>query len=142
MRLGRGGGGIRCASGREARSRLLVLADGGANAGRIPGIAFDEKDYAQRAVLARVRTDRPHDNRAYERFTPAGPVALLPIADEYALIWTASPEEAARLLALDEPSFAAELQSHFGDRAGRFMTVAQLPPFPLTLPLAHPPTAL
>jgi 2-octaprenyl-6-methoxyphenol hydroxylase len=133
---------IRFASGREARSRLLVLADGGANAGRIPGIAFAEKDYAQRAVLARVRTDRPHNHRAFERFTPAGPVALLPTAEEYALVWTASPGEAERLLALDEASFAAELQSHFGDRAGRFLTVAQRASFPLKLRVVNTPIAL
>ncbi len=133
---------VRFASGREARSRLLVLADGGANAGRIPGIAFEEKDYGQRAVLAKVGTDRAQDNRAYERFTPTGPVALLPTGEGYALVWTASPQEATRLLALDEPGFLAELQAHFGDRAGRFVAVAERASFALRLRVVNTPVAL
>jgi 2-octaprenyl-6-methoxyphenol hydroxylase len=133
---------LRFASGREVSARLLVLADGGANAGKIPGIAFEEKDYGQHAVLAKVRTDRAHGNRAYERFTPAGPVALLPAGAQYALVWTASPQEATRLLALEEARFLAELQSHFGDRAGRFVAVAQRASFALRLRVVNTPIAL
>jgi 2-octaprenyl-6-methoxyphenol hydroxylase len=133
---------IRFASGDSARAKLLVLADGGANARRIPGIAFNEKDYAQSAIVAAVHADRPHDGRAYERFTPGGPVALLPVEDRYALVWTASPAEAARLLALDEGAFLAQLQDHFGDRAGRFTAVARRASFPLMLRTVNAPVAL
>ena len=133
---------IRFASGRSVTARLLVLADGGANATKIPGIAFVEKDYAQEAVVAAVRTDRPHGSRAYERFTPCGPLALLPVDDRYALVWTATPDEAERLLALGEAGFLAELQAHFGDRAGRFLTVASRASFPLKLRAVNVPVAL
>jgi 2-octaprenyl-6-methoxyphenol hydroxylase len=133
---------LRFSSGRETRARLLVLADGGANAGKIPGIAFAEKDYGQVAVLAKVRTDRAHAARAYERFTPQGPVALLPAGDEYALVWTAAPAEAARLLAVDEPRFLAQLQSHFGDRAGRFVSASPRTSFPLRLRVVNSAIAL
>ncbi len=129
-------------SGREVRSRLLVLADGGANAAKIPGIAFLEKDYRQQAVVASVRTDRGPAQRAYERFTPAGPVALLPVEDGFALVWTAEPREAERLLALDETRFLAELQAHFGDRAGRFVAVAKRASFALKLRTVNVPVAL
>jgi len=140
--LDAGAAQLRFASGREARSLLLVLADGGANAGKIPGIAFAEKDYGHSAVLAKVRTDRAHGQRAYERFTPAGPVALLPAGEDYALVWTAAPGEAARLLALDEPRFLAELQSHFGDRAGRFVAASPRTTFPLRLRVVNCAIAL
>jgi 2-octaprenyl-6-methoxyphenol hydroxylase len=133
---------IRFAPGREARARLLVLADGGANAGKIPGIAFTEKDYAQHAVVGALRADRPHGFRAYERFTPQGPVALLPVEERYALVWTASPREAQRLLALDEAAFLAELQAHFGDRAGRFVSIEARASFPLKLRAVNQPVAL
>jgi 2-octaprenyl-6-methoxyphenol hydroxylase len=133
---------VRFASGREVRARLLVLADGGANATKIPGIAFTEKDYAQQAVVASVRTDRPHGFRAYERFTPDGPVALLPVDDRFALVWTAAPGAARRLLALEDSAFLAELQSHFGDRAGRFLTVASRAAFPLKLRTVNVPVAM
>jgi 2-octaprenyl-6-methoxyphenol hydroxylase len=136
------GATIRFASGREARSRLLVLADGGANAGKIPGIAFNEKDYAQQAVVGALHTDRPHGFRAYERFTPQGPVALLPVGERYALVWTASPRDAQRLLALDDAAFLAELQAHFGDRAGRFVSIESRASFPLKLRAVNVPVAL
>ena len=133
---------LRFASGREARARLLVLADGGTNAARIPGIAFHEKDYGQQALIGAVRVDRPHGGRAYERFTPSGPLALLPVQDRYALVWTAVPDEAARLLALDEAGFLAQLQEAFGDRAGRFTSIAARAAFPLRLRTVNVPIAL
>lgn len=133
---------VHFACGGEARARLLVLADGGANATKIPGIAFTEKDYGQQAVVAAVRTDRPHGFRAYERFTPDGPVALLPVEDRYALVWTAAPDAAQRLLALEDGAFLAALQSHFGDRAGRFLAVGARAAFPLKLRAVNVPVAL
>ena len=121
------------ASGSEVEARLLVLADGGANASRIPGLGFEEKDYGQVAVVASVGTDRPHGGRAWERFTPRGPMALLPVGERYALVWTASPKEAERLLALRDDEFAAQLQARFGDRAGRFTAPGPRASFPLRL---------
>jgi len=133
---------VRFASGREVRARLLVLADGGANAARIPGIAFTHKDYDQHAVVATLCCDRPHGNRAYERFTSHGPIALLPIKERYALVWTAQPEEARQLLAMPEGAFLAQLQSHFGDRAGRFTSASERSSFPLRLRAVNSPVAL
>jgi len=133
---------LRFPAGGEASARLLVLADGGANAGRIPGIAYVEKDYGQSAVVASVTTDRAHGHRAYERFTPAGPVALLPVGDAFALIWTATAPESERLLTIDPPAFLAELQSHFGDRAGRFREVSGRASFALRLRRVNVPVAL
>lgn len=133
---------LRFASGEPVQASLLVLADGGANAARIPGIAFMEKDYQQRAVVGAVRCDRAHEGRAYERFTPRGPMALLPVGDRYALVWTATPAEADRLLALDDPAFLAQLQEAFGDRAGRFVAVSDRASFPLKLRAINTPVAL
>jgi 2-octaprenyl-6-methoxyphenol hydroxylase len=124
------------------RARLLVLADGGANASRIAGISYATKDYGQKALSAIVTTDRPHGARAYERFTPRGPAALLPLEERFALVWTETPEAADRLLALDEATFLAELQAHFGDRAGRFTSVGARSAFPLTLRTVNANTAL
>jgi len=130
------------ATGREIPARLLVLADGGANATRIAGIAFVEKDYRQHAVVASVATDRPHAGRAWERFTPQGPMALLPSGDRYALVWTAAPHESERLLALGDGSFMEELQRRFGDRAGRFSSPGPRFAFPLRLRQVNTPIAL
>jgi 2-octaprenyl-6-methoxyphenol hydroxylase len=126
----------------SVEARLLVLADGGANASRIPGIAFQEKDYGQVAVVGLLATDRPHAGRAYERFTSEGPMALLPVGARMALVWTATPAEAQRLLALDEASFLRELQARFGDRAGRFTAIENRASFALRLRSVNVPTAL
>lgn len=124
-----------------ARARLLVLADGGANAGRVPGLAFREKDYGQVAVVGGVHADRPHGHRAYERFTPQGPMALLPVDDRYGFVWTATPDEGERLKALPPEAFLAELQAAFGDRAGRFTAVQARASFPLRLRTINTPIA-
>jgi 2-octaprenyl-6-methoxyphenol hydroxylase len=129
-------------TGTEAQARLLVLADGGANASRIPGIAFAQKDYGQVALVAPVTTDRAHAGRAWERFTPRGPMALLPVQGRYALVWTATPSQGERLLGLAEPEFLAELQERFGDRAGRFTGVGPRASFPLRLRTVNTPIAL
>jgi len=133
---------LRLSSGEEASARLLVIADGGASAAKIPGIAFAEKDYGQQAIVGPVRTDRRHEGRAYERFTPQGPLALLPVGDHYALVWTAVPERARELLALPDEAFLAALQEAFGDRAGRFIAIESRASFPLKLRSVNTPVAL
>ncbi|HXS53775.1 MAG TPA: FAD-dependent monooxygenase [Usitatibacter sp.] len=130
------------ASGEEVHARLLVIADGGSSAARIPGVAFTEKDYGQLAIVGALRTDRPHGARAYERFTPQGPMALLPVEDRYALVWTAAPERARELLALEQSAFLAALQDAFGDRAGRFVSIEERNAFALKLRTVNSPVAL
>ncbi len=136
------GATLRFANGAEAHARMLVLADGGANAGKLPGIAFQEKDYGQHAVVGSVRTDKPHAGRAYERFTPRGPMALLPVGERYALVWTATPAEAAGLVSMTPEEFLTQLQARFGDRAGRFLSIETRASFPLKLRAVNTPVAL
>lgn len=63
---------------RRIGARLLVAADGGRSLAGVQGFERRERDYHQTAVIANVMTELPHGNVAYERFTPAGPMALLP----------------------------------------------------------------
>jgi 2-octaprenyl-6-methoxyphenol hydroxylase len=78
---------------------------------------------------------------AYERFTPEGPVALLPAGDGFALVWTVSPDRAQEILGLDDAAFLERLHGHFGDRLGRFIEAGKRSGFPLTLKYATPVTA-
>jgi len=121
------------------RARLLVIADGGASLGKRAGAAIKVRDYRQEAIVATVATSKPHGHRAFERFTGDGPVALLPFEERYALVWTATPEAAARITGLNDRSFLERLQTHFGDRAGRFLSVAVRARFPLALKYAANP---
>jgi 2-octaprenyl-6-methoxyphenol hydroxylase len=84
---------------------------------------------------------RTQPNIAYERFTPDGPVALLPSGDRFALVWTVSPAAAQEILALDDTAFLARLHGHFGDRLGKFIETGKRAGFPLALKYATPVTA-
>lgn len=110
-------------------ARLIALADGGRG---LPGHT-QVKDYGQSAVVCMVRTARPHRNLAYERFTPAGPIALLPLGEGYALVWTTPADRVETRLALDDAGFLAELQRAFGDRQGAFLAAGPRSAFPLRL---------
>jgi len=116
-------------------ARLVVAADGAHSSVRkAAGIDAAVEDYDQVAMVANVATDRAHDGTAYERFTPAGPLALLPLHDgSYAVVWSAQPAESTRLLALSDDAYLAELQSRFGWRAGRFVRVGRRASYPLKL---------
>ncbi|GJI97912.1 hypothetical protein RugamoR57_46300 [Duganella caerulea] len=91
------------------------------------------RDYQQTAIIAQVRTSRPIAHRAYERFTEQGPLALLPQGEEYSLVWCVRPETAARLQALDDATFLAELGAAFGERLGTFTRSSPRLAFPLGL---------
>ena len=120
-------------------ARLLIIADGGASAGLRAGATVKTWAYGQDAVVGLVATSQPHGRRAYERFTPDGPIALLPFENRYALVWTATPETADRLMTLAAPGFLEKLQEHFGDRAGRFVSIEARARFPLMLRYAADP---
>jgi 2-octaprenyl-6-methoxyphenol hydroxylase len=117
------------------RARLAVAADGAHSAvRRDAGIAASESDYGQAAIVANVVTDRAHDGTAFERFTSAGPLALVPLRDgSYTLIWARSPQAAAASLAADASEFLQQLQQHFGWRAGKFISVGRRASYPLKL---------
>jgi 2-octaprenyl-6-methoxyphenol hydroxylase len=93
-------------------ARLVVHAEG--TPGDDP--AVNVKDYRQHAVLAEVRISPAHDQRAWERFTPDGPLALLPLDDGLAIVFTVPPAKADMLMQLDDAAFLAALQNQFGQR--------------------------
>lgn len=118
-------------------ARLVVLSEGGS----LPAHQRVDKHYGQSAVVSVVRTERAHDGRAYERFTPDGPIALLPLGTAYALVWTTPDALLEARLALDDDAFLARLGDAFGRRQGRFTQAGPRAAFPLRLSLAHPPTS-
>ncbi len=118
---------------REITTRLLVGADGGQSVTRrLAAIGADSVDYGQSAIIANVSTEHPHRNRAWERFTTQGPLALLPMSgDRCSLVWTVSRAQADATLALTDDAFLAALQSRFGDRLGRFTRAGVRIAYPL-----------
>ena len=89
-------------------------------------------DYGQTAIIANVQTQQPHQNRAFERFTTEGPLALLPMKDNLiSLVWCV--RHADELLQAGENAFLTRLQQQFGWRLGRFQRCGQRFAYPLTL---------
>jgi 2-octaprenyl-6-methoxyphenol hydroxylase len=131
-------------SGRElVEARLIVAADGAHSSVRAAAaIEADVEDYDQIAIVANVAADRPHDGTAFERFTPSGPLAVLPLHDgSFGVIWTCHPQDAARVLSLADDSYLRELQTRFGWRAGKFIRVGRRASYPLKLTRATETTA-
>lgn len=114
---------------------LLVLADGGrSDLRRQLGIHVRRTPYGQTALIANVSPAEAHAGEAFERFTSDGPMALLPLPEQRcALVWTRPDADAARLAALDERAFLAELQQAFGYRLGTFGKVGARHSYPLAL---------
>ena len=126
--------------GRRALTcKLLVAADGAnSNVRDMIGISASRVDYEQMAVIGNVLPEKAPDNRAYERFTDTGPIAMLPIADDRAaFVWMLSPVNAEDLLALSDEEFTERLQDTFGYRLGRFSKVGKRAAYPLALTKAN-----
>jgi len=116
-------------------AKLCVAADGADSLTRdllsIPSQSFD---YECVAIVANVRCSKPHLNKAFERFTEFGPIALLPLTDNrYSLVWSVASDDLSRLCALNDDHFLSELQNAFGYRAGVFTAAGKRDSYPLKL---------
>jgi len=122
-----------------AEARLLVAAQGDDPLLRERcGIACTRRDYGQWALACTVIPGRAHGGVAYERFTPCGPLALLPLAGgACAVVWTL-PEQRARALAeVAQAHFLDALEQAFGRRLGRLREAGPRQVFPLALERAR-----
>src|SRR3569833_2626517 len=115
--------------------RLLIAADGATSTVREQlNIAVQRWEYGQTAIITNVTPDRPHGNRAFERFTDSGPLALLPMSDQrYSVVWTVRDVAVQAITSLDDSSFLQTLQQRAGHRAGRFVKVGRRRAYPLAL---------
>ena len=115
-------------------AKLVVGADGGQSSVRkLLDIQQTVTEYQQTAIVTTIKTEVDHQNIAFERFTASGPLALLPLNDEYAVVWTRSTEDAEQLVSDSEDEFLKELHACFGYKLGRFSLSSARRSFPLSL---------
>lgn len=116
-------------------TQVLVGADGAGSAVRSSlGLKVQARDYGQTAVIANVTPDYRHDNRAFERLTDTGPMALLPHQGQRCgAVWSMRSEQVEAVLALDDAAFLEQLQDRAGFRLGRLQKVGKRSSYPLRL---------
>lgn len=132
--------------GKSLTAQCLVVADGG-RSGLRETLGFQPRhhDYGQNALIANVSTSDSHQFCAFERFTDAGPMALLPQGGgvrpghQSALVWTLSDQALADLLERSDADKCRLLQERFGWRLGRFTRIGECSHYPLKLTTVDEP---
>lgn len=136
---------ITLTSGVTIRSSLLIVAEGANSTTRaLLNIDSNTSAYGQSAVIANVKVagaktklTKQFDQAnhvAFERFTLNGPIAFLPIGEqEYNVVWTQTPEQAADVTSLTDEAFCQRLQAEFGFAAGQITNVSKRATYPLSL---------
>lgn len=132
------GVGVQLGDGRMLSATLVIGADGAQSQMRQwAGLATREWDYDQQAIVCTVRTRLPHQYTAWQRFSPTGPLAFLPLKNEAgdehycSIVWSQDTAEARRLMALDDETFRAELERAIEQQLGVIELVSRRFAFPL-----------
>ncbi len=118
---------------------LVVAADSRfSSARRQLGIGAQMTDFGRSVIVCRMRHAAPHGGVAHECFGYARTLAVLPLPDDPAdgapqcsVVITAGTAEAAALMALDAPAFAAEVQAQFSHRLGTMQLAGERHAYPL-----------
>ena len=111
----------------QVEAGIALIADGARSKARAAlGIGHSLVDYGQSVVISNVEVSQPKSDTAYERFTPQGPLAMLPLGGKrYACVWTLAPEQATLACSQDDAEFNSALQQCFGFRLGRIERVGK-----------------
>ena len=122
-------------SGMLLRGRLLVAADGSRSMVRERlGIGVHEWAYGQSAVISNLTPGVSPNGTAFERFTEAGPMAMLPLTEgRYGMVWTVDDGSLDEVMSLDDAEFLARVQQQFGFRLGYFQRAGGRASYPLNL---------
>lgn len=117
------------------RAKLVVGADGAESFVREAlGIESERYDYRQSAVICNVTPEENHRGRAFELFTPSGPMAVMPhVEGRCGLIWCVPTEDVDRVMDLSETEFMRQANARFGRRLGRFLKMGRRSNYPLRL---------
>ena len=88
--------------------------------------------HRQTAIVGSLALELHHDNTAFQRFLPDGPIALMPSGDHMAsLVWTLPKQTAETLLSADNDIFDEACNSAFGPHLGVMRVVGKRFGWPL-----------
>lgn len=133
---------LKLASGRMLTTKLLVGADGGNSFVRTQlGFKLSFWDYDHTAIVANVRTQKPHNETARQAFMPSGPLAFLPLPDPEetlcSIVWSQKSQQAKALLKLDDKAFCKALAVALDMRLGPCELVSKRFSYPLRMRYAR-----
>ena len=125
----------------KLQSKIVIAADGRDSFCRKAlGIGASVHDYDQVAIVTTVQTSNPHGHVGFERFSPLGPLALLPLPGEYrrSVVWPVPKGTEGEWMGDEnDQHFLDALQETYGDRAGKFQKTGKRFSFPLSQVLAE-----
>ncbi len=101
-------------------TKLLVGADGQDSATRkLLNIPVETGHFNQKAIVARIQTELPHQQTAYQCFHSSGPLAYLPLADgSCSIVWSCDDAYAKQLLDLDQQEMESRIAQGLEHKLG------------------------
>lgn len=130
------GAQVKLDDGRILNSKLLLACDGRFSRLReLYQIHTTQKKYHQTAIVFNIEHERSHENIAYEKFLPGGPLAILPLKNSHqsSVVWIAPDETAQAILSLDKENFVQQLTKKMENCLGKTSIVSEKFSYPLIL---------
>lgn len=121
---------------RQFEAAFCMIADGANSKVRtLLNVPLKTWSYQQDALVATVKTEKPHQKTAYQVFHPDGPLAFLPLADahESSIVWSQPPSRIKALMSLGETEFTSALTDAFASTLGEVELLSQRASFPLCM---------
>jgi 2-octaprenyl-6-methoxyphenol hydroxylase len=119
-------------------SGKLIIATDGANSTvrKLLDLKAETKSYNQYAIITTIQLKREHTDTAYERFTPDGPIGLIPCIinnqkNQMSLVWATTEQKAKQLTQMPKQDFLEKLQIEFGYKCGKFIDCGNRITYPL-----------
>jgi len=126
---------VKLDDGKIINSKLLLACDGRFSKLReLYQIPTSKKDYHQTAIVFNISHQEAHQNIAWEKFLPGGPLAILPFKDlhQSSIVWIAPSEQAQAILALDNENFVQQLNKKMENCLGKVAVISDKFSYPLS----------
>ncbi|NBX52894.1 MAG: hypothetical protein EBT63_04520 [Proteobacteria bacterium] len=131
---------IKLDNGLTIQSKLIIACDGRFSKLRqLYKIPTTIKNYHQTAIVFKIHHQISHNQVAYERFLPSGPLAILPLQDlnQSSIVWITNDSTASTLLDLDDENFLQQLHKKMENCLGKCEIISRKFSYPLTMVLAN-----